>query len=344
MQSSPPSESDERSVLRQLEDTDDEWSWSASDRGEWKMVTDEYQQFYEHWRSSSPGSSFPKKYPYELSLGVDKDGRSLLHFRDVGASESGILVTKSYEDIYQRILRLREETFLHGVVLTGQPGTGKTTFLKFMLARLISNGQVVLLFDNARAHLFYRGQVHYRVMTDVIDGLPRLTRPGRKSPIWTLVDADIYPLGPPVGGNRDIWPIHATSPKRDRWKVWRKMNDAALWGMPKWSMEELIRGLCLRADYGSFRSLLKQHLLSLDGPTPATTGNRAVDFALGVLRKERETKAEKESQGDMGNELGAHDVDMADEPGQPQGLDKAVDNAFEILLRNATEEIGFAPP
>jgi hypothetical protein len=34
---------------------------------------------------------------------------------------------------------------------------------------------------------------------------------------------------------------------------------------------------------------------------------------------------------------------MADEPDQPQDLDKAVDNAFEILLCNATEEIGFAP-
>lgn len=39
---------------------------------------------------------------------------------------------------------------------------GKTTFLKFVLARLISAGQVVLLCDNTEVYLFYHGQVYFQ--------------------------------------------------------------------------------------------------------------------------------------------------------------------------------------
>ena len=88
-----------------------------------------------------------------------------------------ILITKSYEDIFHRITChcTEDEGNARGVVLTGQPGVGvsvirppprvtthqrtrspgKTTFLNFMLTRLISAGQLVLLCEDSEFHLFY---------------------------------------------------------------------------------------------------------------------------------------------------------------------------------------------
>lgn len=88
------------------------------------MTADRYQQFYELWRESS-GSEFDKTPPYELPLGVDKYGRPLLPFCFSDTLEGRILVTKSYEYIFQRILRRRRGT-AGGVVLNGQPGTGES--------------------------------------------------------------------------------------------------------------------------------------------------------------------------------------------------------------------------
>ncbi len=89
------------------------------------------------------------------------------------------------------LLRKNDEGASKGAVLTGQPGTGaslrslhcattqqrispgKTTFLKFMLARLISDRQVVLLCDSTHAYLFYLGQVYFRLTTFGFEDLPK---------------------------------------------------------------------------------------------------------------------------------------------------------------------------
>ena len=77
-----------------------------------------------------------------------------------------------------------------------------------------------------------------------------------------------------------------------------------------------------------------------------TTGEQEIDTALEVLQTareaEKEAEAEKnEDRGEIGN--GDWDEDMVDEVGQPLALVGTVDNALKILVRNATEEFGFAP-
>jgi len=90
------------------------------------VVTDRFQQFYEHWRDRSTATDFLSAFPYKLSLGVDSDGTSLLPFRPDGTSGGQILVTRSYDVMLRRLLRLRREDngAAKGAVLTGQPGVG----------------------------------------------------------------------------------------------------------------------------------------------------------------------------------------------------------------------------
>jgi hypothetical protein len=121
---------------------------------------------------------------------------------------------------------------------------GKTTFLNFMLARLISAHQVVVLYDSSDTHLFYRGQAYYRPGGSDFRYLPRRPEAGYY-PIWALIDVGSQENGPPFTDRSNIWPIHTTSPSPVRWTAWQKHWNAALWGMPLWSVEELIEGYVL---------------------------------------------------------------------------------------------------
>ena len=87
-------------------------------------MTNGYQKFYEKWDDESSSSKFRKEFPYELSLGTDQYGRSLLPFRDGSISGDKIVVTKSYDDMFHRLLRLRNKPYGRGAVITGQPGIG----------------------------------------------------------------------------------------------------------------------------------------------------------------------------------------------------------------------------
>ena len=95
-------------------------------------MTDGYQKFSEHWDKRSSHSEFlKKKFPYELSLGArepppgaDSKDVPLLPFRNERMSGDNILVTKSYDDMFHRLVRLRNEYYGRGAVITGQPGIG----------------------------------------------------------------------------------------------------------------------------------------------------------------------------------------------------------------------------
>jgi len=110
-----------------------------------------------------------------------------------------------------------------------------------MLVRLISIGQVVLLYNFPKIYLFYRGKVYFQLATSPFLGLPKRKLMGY-CPIWALIDVDMKSEEPPMPYDSVIWPIHATSPKPDRWKAWSKQARAALLGMPLWSAEELVQG------------------------------------------------------------------------------------------------------
>jgi hypothetical protein len=191
------------------------------------------------------------------------DPKCILPFSPDGTLGNRILITESYEDLYLRILRLREvdEGDDKGAVITGQPGTGvspcqippcaaahwtirsvgKTTFLNFVLARLLSARQVVLLCTSKEIHLFYRGEVYFRPTASSFEELPE--RLGSEYyPIWTLIDVDFKKEESVIPEGANIWPIQASSPNSSRWKVWQNHFGAAVWGMPLWNMEELIKG------------------------------------------------------------------------------------------------------
>ena len=89
-----------------------------------------YMQFYEHWHRSDANSSFLGTLPYKLSLGVDSNKKCLLPFHRNDSGDQ-ILVTRSYNTMFHRLLRLRgaDTGTTRGAVITGQPGIGMCLWL-----------------------------------------------------------------------------------------------------------------------------------------------------------------------------------------------------------------------
>jgi len=119
---------------------------------------------------------------------------------------------------------------------------GKTTFLMFMLIRLIAAHQIVLLCTSASGWLFYQGEVYNRPAISCFNDLPVRKGEGRYSPISTLIDTDSNDRAPSISIGFNIWPIQASSPRPKRYKSWSKQAGAALLGLPLWTMEELDKG------------------------------------------------------------------------------------------------------
>jgi len=143
---------------------------------------------------------------------------------------------------------------------------GKSNFLKFMLAWLLSDGQVVLLCDNDRTYLFYRGRVYNR-RTEVgfIDLPVHRAAPNRS--VWAPIDVNYLDGGPPIRSDPIAWPIQASSPIPIRWRSWHKQFNAALWGMPLWNLEELIEGCAFCSFYPSIAKSITNYPVSLQ-PIP----------------------------------------------------------------------------
>ena len=256
---------------------------------------------------------------------------------------------------------------------------GKSNFLKFVLAWLLSKQQVVLLCCSAHAYLFYRDMVYFQPTSHAFLGLP-VHREHPNRGLWTPIDVDYDTRGPPLTGDQNVWPIQVSSPKPIRWRSWLKQLDGALWGMPLWSLEELIEGcafnsfyrpsrcspptlvhlcsLSLSSNYNTLREKLGEHISNLDGLTAPKTGDSKVDAILEVLHLEREREKVAAAAAVEEEAADKYPCELRDDTGalamnQVEGtVDQAersqvpvysMDQALAILVRIATEEFGFIP-
>ena len=236
-----------------------------------------------------------------------------------------------------------------------------------MLAQLISTCEVVLFCDSYQILLFFRGKVYHRPTNSGFNFLP--TPPITfYYPIWALVDVTA-PWEPPITKSSNVWPVQTSSLNPVRWRYWSRHNNAALLGMPLWNMEELMRGYVLACfsalplvpatSFGGASSLIDLPLCSLPlqrkynmfrkglasriytSTTADPIQDEEIDAALEVLQMEAVRVAELEAAADC--DKGGSGVKAVDGEVQPLPLFGTMDVVFTVLVRNATEEFGFAP-
>ncbi|KAH9026744.1 hypothetical protein EDB85DRAFT_161710 [Lactarius pseudohatsudake] len=168
----------------------------------------------------------PKKHIDSLNMAV-------LGYPD----EHGLLVRQEYDvawrDFDYDTARSKGQ---NGVIVTGQPGIGKTCFLYYLLFRLLSEGTPVSLQLAPYILVFLDDGVYRHSQEAEPDYLPEGT--------WALADAgrlDDKPCNAflDAAGRHIAWIIQTTSPLEDRWRQWKKQYTAVMFVMKGFSAEEI---------------------------------------------------------------------------------------------------------
>ncbi|KAL5527001.1 hypothetical protein ACEPAF_8730 [Sanghuangporus sanghuang] len=125
------------------------------------------------------------------------------------------------------------------VIITGQPGIGKTVWIQYALRRCIGERRPVMLMTNTR-YLFFSESGVEKLPSDaeIFDE----QKPINETP-WCLIDSTSSPKGIPVEMSAAFSPgvnsIYLTSPDSNRWRGLQQSRTPKLALMNPWSWEEV---------------------------------------------------------------------------------------------------------
>ena len=208
-----------------------------------------------------------------LPPGMANPHQDLLH-QNVGSC-GVVFVRRVYEELFERVHRMWEHPARRmgrsGALVTGQPDTGaqtqildrktyvtqrhrlfsfsayirtgKTTWLFYVLVRLICDNQVVVLYTrhDKRLYIFWKDGKVYSGKDYAL--LPKPFRGQRKR--WTLIDgeADGLDASPDLLSlyyDERSFPVECSFPSRQLYNIWvRKKRIGCTLGMPLWTRDEL---------------------------------------------------------------------------------------------------------
>ncbi|KAI0790012.1 hypothetical protein C8Q75DRAFT_763582 [Abortiporus biennis] len=170
-----------------------------------------------------------------------------------------LLVRDEYVKLFEKIFFVGLSTPNSGVLVTGQPGIGKTSFQYYILARLLQQKQIIVAsLDGESVLLFYFNKVYYA--SSSFPGL--LQYPVRSTStetfLWSLVDTDKGKNEPAPGLQRNKFLVQSASPNPERYKQWVKEKNALIYGMKLWTREELEFVLQFDTNYHRLVSQLRK--------------------------------------------------------------------------------------
>ncbi|KAH9048862.1 hypothetical protein EDB84DRAFT_1574436 [Lactarius hengduanensis] len=151
-------------------------------------------------------------------------------------SQPVLLVRNEYKVAYPTLRSYKTNPRSGGVVVTGQPGIGKTCFLYYLLLRLLSARETVAFQVNDNFILFQDSGVRIFGTTSIY---------ARRIPTgtWLLTDSCArfeMPcsafLSTPTS---DAWIVQTTSPDRGSWAKWHKERTAHMYWMDVFPLNEL---------------------------------------------------------------------------------------------------------
>ncbi|EDR06022.1 uncharacterized protein LACBIDRAFT_294749 [Laccaria bicolor S238N-H82] len=148
------------------------------------------------------------------------------------------------------------------VVVTGQPGIGKSVWVYYALRRCLAERKPVIWYSKRCCYMFAEDGV-YEMPAD-------FQRANLKSYIWTLVDSDEAPDGVPpylVPHRTPLFVIFSTSPRDDRWSRLHKTVRPMVAIMNPWKRKEILRAATIYP-LGCISESRTNEIFDQLGPTP----------------------------------------------------------------------------
>ncbi|RPD66603.1 hypothetical protein L226DRAFT_567011 [Lentinus tigrinus ALCF2SS1-7] len=242
-----------RNALREMNADPSNWDWPISDG--WTR-SHSWDTFIKQCRSfdleqlTTPGGTITLDVPVEHDT-LDPT-RGNLYIREV------------YLEVHEQLWERATTKRLGGMVLTGQPGTGKTMFLWYLLVCMLREKQVVLLYmASCDTVLFYHDQVFVAPASVSNLSLPHYHADKldfSQVCIWSLFDVPVEDSVPKLVWKGICYPVTAPSPNRDRMKYFIKYRTPYIGGFPLWTLQELRDAFPLHLSYAALIKLLEVYI------------------------------------------------------------------------------------
>ncbi len=199
----------------------------------WEDETGDYHNLWLKWWGSSED---------EAEIGVGKVVNFSVPLRFCRPTAGQFLVRQYHSKLFEDLLQLTTLRYgPGGVVICGQPGSGKTYSLLFLLLKMLSKRMPVLFVPFGEGTWYFSANgVQFNSVLD--EGC---FRDFDSQTSWTcaLVNTDIGTEPPhrTLLAAYNIFIVQATSPRISRYKDWAKQNIANIWYMERWTKEEIVR-------------------------------------------------------------------------------------------------------
>jgi len=237
------------------------------------------------------------KEPEDESMNVDAvddedtgSGCYILDLRIPGI-DSKVWIRKEYIRLYDYCDEYLKSKSANkepiSVVITGQPGIGKSYWILYAMHRRLSEGKPVFWYHDSRRYLFVKEGVY-----EVPEHFPSTTF---KTLVWTLVDSDESLSGVP--SNLAVhctkhFIIFTTPPQSSQWKPLEKTTGCRVAIMNPWTRAEIAQAAVIHGltadDNAGIDKMYYQY-----GPTPRICFDFFQNKALLVAHKSRYKNALK---------------------------------------------------
>ncbi|KAI0789521.1 hypothetical protein C8Q75DRAFT_765991 [Abortiporus biennis] len=206
----------------------------------WKQLDDPaWSNFHATWWGTT-----------HLQETLDSNERVMQVFPDAQAQDlhltfetrGQLYIRDEYKFLYNK-LEAVEAVWMHGVLLSGQPGIGKSYFLAFALIKRMASKSVTM-FSNVqgRTYLFHESGIFVTYTTDIDEEFESITKMQSQNSTrwWSLIDPERGNKSPPKQVRTShSFIVYATSPIEQRYKEWRNSKSTPILFINLWSEEEL---------------------------------------------------------------------------------------------------------
>ncbi|KAE9391945.1 hypothetical protein BT96DRAFT_979627, partial [Gymnopus androsaceus JB14] len=243
----------------------DLYPWAQNRFRKWKAAELKWQELLDHWKNHTNPLDDKGPYPRTLEIAPKSGNASLTYTLDDCGST--VLVLASYSAMVERLFGRyqREDTNHSGVLISGQPGTGKSVFLWYLLAVLLTlkddspcQRAPVLFYHGVHIILFYNDRAYTPISPSTFDFtiIPEVT--ASNGSIWALIDVDAKTEEPTgLAEARRVFAVQAASPDPKRYHIWLERRDA---------LKELLAGWKVQHKYTQTMEAIDYWLNHRDDP------------------------------------------------------------------------------